>query len=74
MNIDGSNQTRFTNDGASDAHPVWSTDSSKIIFYSLRDGGHEIYVMDAVDLDGDGNGDNLVALTTNSFKDTEPSW
>ncbi|HLK59086.1 MAG TPA: hypothetical protein VKU00_21170 [Chthonomonadaceae bacterium] len=47
MNADGSNQTRLTNNPATDHVPVWSPDGSKIAFISNRDGNDEIYVMNA---------------------------
>ena len=47
MRQDGSNQTRLTNNAASDFEPAWSPDGSKIAFNSTRDVNNEIYVMDA---------------------------
>jgi Tol biopolymer transport system component len=67
MNTDGTNQTRLTNNSASDGNPVWSPDGSKIAFSSDRDGNYEIYVMNA-------DGTNPVRLTNNSAADAEPSW
>jgi len=44
MRQDGSNQTRLTNNAASDFEPAWSPDGSKIAFNSTRDVNNEIYV------------------------------
>ena len=81
MNSEGSAMPppkRLTNNVASDSGRAWSPDGSKIAFASNRDGNYEIYVMDAVDLlplpNGDGNGDNLMRLTDNSFSDRQPHW
>jgi tetratricopeptide (TPR) repeat protein len=54
---------RLTNNKANDAQPDFSPDGTKIVFRSTLDGNGEIYVMDAKDRDGDGNGDNLKRLT-----------
>jgi TolB protein len=51
MNADGSNQTRLTNNAASDSQPSFCADGSKIAFTSTRDGKAEIYVMNS---DGSG--------------------
>lgn len=67
MNIDGSNQTRLTNNPAIDYAPHYSPDGSKIIFASQRDGNEEIYTMNA-------DGTNQTRATTNAATDTEPSW
>ena len=60
MDADGSNQTRLTNNTATDDYPEFSKDGSKIVFTSDRDGGGPgIYVMDA-------DGTNQTQLTNNS--------
>ncbi len=46
----------------------------QITFVSERDGNPEIYVMDSVDSDRDGNGDDLKRLTANGVFDGEPKW
>src|SRR5215216_3888182 len=67
MNADGSNQTRITNNSASDKQPTWSPDGTKIAFVSDRDGNDEIYVMNA-------DGSNQTRLTNNSAFDLDPAW
>lgn len=58
---------RLTNNNAMDCEPVSSPDGSKIAFWSNRDGGKEIYVMDA-------DGSNVKRLTNNLADDVNPSW
>ena len=71
----GDNLIRLTNNAAHDLAPQWSPDCSKIAFGSHRDDSFgEIYVMDAVDSDGDGNGDNLIRLANNPAVDADPAW
>ncbi len=79
MNANGSGQTRLTNNTpAFDHYPDWSPDGAKIAFGSNRVGpgsyGPDVYVMDAVDGDGDGNGDNLIRLTFDLIDDDTPAW
>src|SRR5215208_2071237 len=64
----GDNMTRLTNNDAipqflTDNLPDWSPDGNQIAFTRNRDGNTEIYRMDAVDNNGDGNGDNMTRLT-----------
>ena len=66
MNADGSNQTKLTNNPASDYLPSWSPDGSKIVFHSDRDGNNEIYVMNA-------DGSNQTNITNNPADDNFPS-
>jgi tricorn protease-like protein len=67
MNADGSNQTRLTDNSASDSSPSCSTDGSKIVFVSTRDGNAEIYVMNS-------DGSNPTRLTDSSGLDFDPSF
>ena len=67
MNADGTNQTRLTNNSASDTYPAFSPDSSQIAFDSNRDGNDEIYVMKA-----DGTGQTR--LTNAAGVDSYPDW
>lgn len=46
---------------------VMSPLQSKIVFYSLRDGNHEIYKMDS-------DGNNQTRLTFNEAADSAPAW
>jgi hypothetical protein len=67
MNSDGGNQTRLTNNPALDAAPHWSPDGTKIVFFSDRTGGGDIYVMNA-------NGTNQTRLTTTAGLDLSPKF
>ena len=67
MNADGTDQTRLTNNPASDGAPAWSPDGAKIVFQSNRDGNREIYVMSA-------NGSGQIRLTNNPAADSNPAW
>jgi Tol biopolymer transport system component len=67
MNIDGSEQTRLTNDPGAEKNPAWSPDSTRIAFSSEKDGNQEIYII-AV------NGSNKMRLTENASDDSLPSW
>lgn len=58
---------RLTNNNAMDCEPVWSPDGGRIAFWSNRDGGKEIYVMDA-------DGSNVKRLTNNLADDVNPTW
>lgn len=42
--LDGARMSRFTFDPASDRFPVWSPDGARIVFYSTRTGGGDLYV------------------------------
>ena len=67
MNVDGSEQTRLTNNDAFDGAPSFSPDGSKIAFASNRDGNYEIYIMNA-------DGSEQIRLTNNDAFDGEPSF
>jgi hypothetical protein len=67
MNADGSNQTRLTNDAASDQTPVFNAEGSKIAFTSDRDGEDDVYVMNA-------DGSNVQRLTSASGADVAPAF
>ena len=67
MNVDGSEQTRLTNNPADDLSHCFSPDGSKIAFTSDRDGNYEIYMMNA-----DGSGQ--VKLTNNPAVDFGPCF
>jgi len=73
---------RLTSDPALDQQPAVSPKGKEIVFFSARLHGdpssperdNELYVMDATDDDGDGQGDNLRRLTDNAASDFSPTW
>ena len=76
MDSDGNNQTRLTNNAARDLAPAFSPSGTKIAFISDRDDNttFEIYKMDAVDSNSDGNAENQTRLTNNTTSDLNPAW
>ena len=58
--------TRLTDDTASDDHPTWSPDGSKLAFTSSRSGAAQIYVMNR-----DGTG---ISRLTNDAVSYDPAW
>ena len=70
INVDGTGRTRLIDDegqGWTYMSPAWSPDGSKIAFGSSRDGGWDIYVINA-----DGSG--LRRLTNHGARDDSPAW
>ena len=57
----------ITHNSAKDLSPAWSPDGRRIAFESNRDGGWEIYVMNA-------DGSDVVQLTNNRGWDGGPAW
>ncbi len=67
MRPDGSDKMQITSDTL-DNEPRWSPDGSKVVFYSLRSGNDDVWVMDA-------DGSNMVNLTIpDTSADRYPSW
>ena len=81
-NADGTGEpTRLTNiPTANNWAPEWSPDGKRIAFWRdqhLETCGpcdREVYVMDTVDSNGDGNGDNQTNLTNDPAMDYQPDW
>ena len=70
ITADGSDFTRLIDDGGQGWHymsPAWSPDGSKIAFASSRDGGWDVYVMNA-------DGSAVTRLTPHLARDDEPAW
>lgn len=67
MNRRGKDRVPITDNLATDVHPKFSPDGSKIVFVSDRDYQPEIYVMNA-----DGSGQTR--LTNSSSYDLDPIW
>jgi hypothetical protein len=70
INTDGTGLTSLIDDdgqGWTYMSPAWSPDGSQIAFGSSRDGGWDIYVINA-----DGSG--LRRLTTHGARDDSPAW
>jgi Tol biopolymer transport system component len=67
MNVDGSAQTRLTNNAGFDENPAWSPDGLHISFDSSRDGNPEIYAMNA-------DGTAPTRLTANPAYDQHPAF
>ena len=65
---------RLTIDPAVDRQPAVASNGKEIAFVRGTGTAREIYVMDAKDDDGDGEGDNLRRLTNNGAADLGPAW
>jgi len=67
VNADGSNPTNLTHALAADRHGEFSPSGGQIVFYSDRNGNHEIYRMAA-------DGSNPTNLTQNPGDDIDLCW
>jgi Tol biopolymer transport system component len=67
MNIDGTEQTRLTDNPANDIYNCFSPDGSKIAFTSNRDGNDEVYIMNS-------DGTDQKRLTNNTVMDWWPRF
>jgi Tol biopolymer transport system component len=82
VNADGSGLTRLTNDAGAnipDNSPTWSPDGHKIAWQRTPIGSSfpDIYIMDSVDANSDGNGDNRLQITNFAPSNNsagKPSW
>jgi Tol biopolymer transport system component len=76
MNVDGGGLTVFTSGGSGIYHRslAWSPDGYRIAFESNRDGNDEIYVLYLPNVFFDPVVQNIVRLTTNPARDTDPAW
>ena len=63
----GASLVRLTSNSAADHFPAWSSDGTRIVFESNRDGNNEVYAMNA-------NGSGTANLTNNAASDRAPAW
>jgi Tol biopolymer transport system component len=75
MHADGSHEHRLTNNGLPDDHPDWSPDGARIVFGSLSMTRSNVFTMKSVDLNNDGEGDDLTNLTKSDSSDNfDPAY
>jgi Tol biopolymer transport system component len=68
VNVDGSQLTVVRGDPDTyNTEPAWSPKDQRIVYRSIRQGNHEIYLVDA-------DGSNDANLTNNPAIDIEPAW
>ena len=70
---------RLTTNQGSSSQPTWSPDGRQIAFMRIPESGawtdqREIFVMDTIDTDNDGNANSQINLTTNAAADFDPAW
>ncbi len=79
-NSDGTNEKALGGAAFLNGNPRWSPNGLRILFDSDRGmpptGHREVYSMDSIDMNNDGEGDNLLQLTVNSpgFGATGANW
>ncbi len=71
---DGGDVTPFTTSPGADDEAHWSPDDSQLVFWSQRTGSYEVWLMDTVDVDNDGNGDSPTQLTFDGAEVRTPDW
>jgi TolB protein len=67
MRVDGTRVERLCESPTREMRPAWSPDGRRIAFTSVRDGSHEIYVINA-----DGSG--LRRITNHPERDDFAAW
>ena len=67
MSPNGTSQTRITTSSAVDTDPDWNPAGTKLAFTTNRDGGYELYAMNA-------NGTSQTRITNNPATDAFPDW
>jgi Tol biopolymer transport system component/lysophospholipase L1-like esterase len=67
MDEDGGNQTRLTNNAATDDRPTWAPDGTKIAFHSNRGGNYDVWVIDS-------DGGSPTDVTSQPGVDALPAW
>ena len=65
--VDGGDVRRLTSTVEREMRPAWSPDGKRIAFTSVRDGNHEVYVMDSA-------GNNVLRVTDHPEMDDWPVW
>lgn len=69
VNLDGTGETRLTNNAGDDVLPAWSPDGTEIVFFSDRNGTFDLYTMNA-----DGTGVTNITNTPGPQTEWSPAW